>query len=81
MGACFLEENMETTNTLLIIENTMHNEVGILMLIISGIVVFYLLCSIELRRIRMGKLRKIVEIIRSGHQRKVYAERAKKRED
>ena len=80
MGACFLED-METTNTLLVIDNTMHNEVGFLMLIISGIVVFYLLCSIELRRIRMGKLRKIVEMIKSGHQRKVYAERAKNREN
>lgn len=80
MGACFLED-METTNTLLVIENTMHNEVGILLLIISSIVVFYLLCSIELKRIRMGKLRRIVEMIKSGHQRKVYAERAKNREN
>jgi len=80
MGACFLED-METTNTLLVIENTMHNEVGILLLIISSIVVFYLLCSIELRRIRMGKLRRIIEVIKSGHQRKVHAERAKNREN
>lgn len=70
---------IESTNNLLVIEETIHNELGILLLIMSGIVIFYILLSVEFKRQRVEKMKRAATLIKEGHERRLAAEKRNKR--
>lgn len=65
---------MAQTNELLVIPNYMDSSLGYLFLIMTGIMLFYLILSVEVQKARVAKLKKIAKMIEAGHKRVIQEE-------
>ena len=65
---------MAQTNELLVIPNHANNTLGYLLLIMTGIVLFYLILSIEVQKARVTKLKRVANMIEAGHKRRIQEE-------